>query len=431
MLLGRSVTYVPDSGLYVIYGIDIAERFDFSKFSYVRTPGYPFLLGIIFKLFGSESTFYMKVIQHLFNLVTILFVFLIGRRLHASVWFAWLGTLTACFSLQLWSFASLPMTEVTYTMMATGTLYFYIRYAQSAKKFDLIGSFLLTGISTLVRPQAQYLVVIPFCIWGFHTFLPHSWQTLAAKSLPENAGKVRGRSIVVLLIALTAYLMCILPWMYHNKFYHDVFSMGGNLGQNLFSRVVEQDRLIDYDSAAIREIKRTYEEEKARRLAQGGKDDSYTWMNHHPSMNAYMQYHKVTMSEADNIFLRAALDCIKKHPSEYFYNTYQGIIKSFKTYEPIFLYIPGVETDKPLRWPDNIMWDVKNINTYYENYAQMANKYLTNYEPPNVFTAIYSRMVKYYYPLVAFDKYARIFLLLQVLGILVKSNKGVIVFHHS
>jgi hypothetical protein len=418
MCLGRSVAYMPDSGNYILYAAEIAERFDFSGINFLRTPGYSLVLAGIFKVFGSTSGLGMKLVQHFFNLITIFLVYKTGRLIYPPRWFAFCCALVAVFSLQLWSYAVFPMTEGTYALLATAGLYCTLLYTSRGNCAALVLSMLIIGLATLVRPQGQHLVLLPLLAWAVRTLFPRLLARLSPESSSvQDLNLSRFRSAAWLGLGCLLYLACITPWMYRNQVKFDSFSMGGMMGQNLYSRLIEYDGLTPSVSSAYEDIRNTFIKDKQLRNAAGeGLEEKTTWRNHWPATDAYMRAQGTNLTQTDKVFMQAAADTLREYPLEYISNTFIGVFKNFRTYEPTFLYIPGVDPQIQPSWPDNYMWDVRTINAPYASKEWAPANYLPTYEEPNYFTDVYTWLVGYYYPLVAFWDYSDKFMYLQFAG---------------
>lgn len=422
MLFGRSILFQPDSGNYMAYAATLAESFDFSSISLLRTPGYPLVLAGVFKVFGDNSTFGLKLLQHVFNLATLGFLFLALRQLYRPFWFAWCGTFVASFAFQLFSYASLPMTEVTYAMLATGILFFTMAHARSGRSSFFIASCMTIGIAALVRPQGQYLIVLPLLSWLAWRFFPARMSAASsdANQTPTPPLEARyeprpTRALLSFIVGMVLYLSFVTPWMVRNYIKYDTFSLGGMMGQNLFSRLVEYDGLIAEESSTIQAIQQAYAQYVAQLKAEGKPvNENYTWRNHWPTTTAYMTIHGTDLKETDAVLMRAAKDTLAIYPYKYIENTFIGVYKSLLSYEPIFLYAPGGK--RPYSWPDNFMWDIHDINKQYEKKDWAAAKYLDVYEEKNAFTDIYTSMMRIYYPLTAFHKYSLPVLHWQLFG---------------
>jgi hypothetical protein len=221
-----------------------------------------------------------------------------------------------------------------------------------------------------------------------------------------------------LAAAFGVYLCCVLPWMFHNLNRFGSFSMGGNLGQNLFSRVVEYDRFIDDESTAIRDIRTTFEKDRQERRMDSAVKISHDWYNHWPTTHAYMRYHKVNEYEANRVLMQAALDGIRKYPFLYLGKTLEAIARTLASREITYLYIPALEKERSRNWPFSLMRNVHELNEFYENYDWVGADYLAVSETSNALTRLYSRLAGIYDIMVSSKILVFGLLIIQGLGLL-------------
>lgn len=415
MLFGRSILYQPDSASYIVNADAIAKQFDFSGLSSHRTPGYPAFLAFVFWVFGDGATFGLRLMQHLMAIGVIAFVYFTGRMLHPSRLFAWLGAFASCFSLQIWAYADAAMSEMLYCFFASLSLYLFTLYARRKSDWALFLSFMVPALAAYVRPQGQYLIIIPLMLFVVHQVGPRLGGRLGERFDAPPPALLR--SLVVLLLGIVVYSAIIAPWMYRNYEKEGHFVFGGSMGINLYSRLVDLDDLIDYESQAVQEVKQAYERDKQRRIEEGIKiSPNEGWRRHWAAATAYSRDHDVSLAEADKALFRAGLDCLKKYPVEYLKETGRVLWKNLYWYEPMYVYVPGAlgpggESQYAF------LNDVKNsANRYYEDehYAGMQN--LKVYEEPTTFTPVYAALAQMYHKVVAFR--AGTMLKLQVLGVI-------------
>ncbi|MDD5679970.1 MAG: glycosyltransferase family 39 protein [Candidatus Omnitrophica bacterium] len=395
-LFGTSLMIFPDSGGYVVGGFNIKDSFNFSTLPTMRTPGYPLLLAAIFKIFGSNSAFPLRIIQHGMGVIITVMVYYTALELLRKKWKAFLCAVLSCFSLQLISYANYVMTEVLYAFLLAFTFYFYVRYAVTGRDGYLVLSLFVTGLATNVRPVAQYMIIFP-CV-SYLIFLFTS----------QKSNKIR--SFFALIAGLALYLACVIPWMAYNHAHNGFFGMTKCVGINLYSRVVEYEKTIDYDSPYIQDIKSAFGKNLAVRIQNGEAEklknwafyDYYfnpeAWKHHLPAIAAYIHAKKVKPTEADDVFLRASLDCIKKYPVPYATTTLTYVYRTLITPEPTYLYIPGIPAGNDYPYPYRIMWDAEKANRDVITNWQCdpIQGYLKFDKEPNVCTMLYAHMVNIY-----------------------------------
>ncbi len=178
-----------------------------------RTPGYPFLVSIIYAAFG-EYPFTVLLVQIFLNLISILLMYKIGKELFSEN----IGFIAAIlFSIDLHHtiFIFQILTETFYTTIFLMAFLFYVKAIRKnqLKYFILTG--IIYGISTLIRPISQYYiggVLIFTVLWYYKT-----WQ----------------QGIKHIAIIGITYFMVIAPWCYRNYSEYGHFALSNIKGYNL------------------------------------------------------------------------------------------------------------------------------------------------------------------------------------------------------
>ncbi|MEW5758316.1 MAG: glycosyltransferase family 39 protein [Candidatus Omnitrophota bacterium] len=417
IFLGTTIMVFSDSGTYVVAAVRIKDFFDFSSLSINRTPGYPLLLVGLLKIFPENFTFALRFTQHLMAVIIILMVYFISFLLFKDRLKSLLCGLLSCFSLQIWSYANYVMTELFYSFILAFIIYFYMQYAETKKYKFLLFSFVFTGFATNIRPIAQLLVVF-LCVL-FTIFLLNK----------KNANKLK--STFLFLIGAVFYLSSILPWMIYNSKHNGFFAMTKCVGLNLYSRVVEYEKIVDYDSVYIKDIKESFERNIAFRKEKEGLEqrkswkyyDYYfgpdAWKRHIPAFCSYFQDKKIKLAaDVDDVLLRASLDCIKKYPFEYFKNTFRYVVLMQLVVEPTVLYIPGLRSYNTGKYPYKGLLDAEKAHRDVLDVwvHDPTKRYVKFNAKPNIFTKIYAYIASTYYYFIMSDNKKILFFLFLIIG---------------
>lgn len=395
--LGSAVGYQPDSGGYVMNAIMIKDGFDFSGLGHTRTPGYPIFLSAIFALAGPNSTDILLLAQHALAIPAILAIYFIGIELFSDRVMAFASAFLSTFSLQTWSYANYPMTELLFTVLLIFAIYYMLRYVNTWQGRYLIIAMILIGITTNVRGTVSHFATLLALI------------TIARIALDRAHILKR---LKLLFASLALYAFFAFPWMAYNYMHHGFWGMSNYFGINLYSRVVEYEKTIDYDSPSIQKIREAFAEDLKtqagtphyEKMKQLGYMDYYyapdSWKHHWPAFAAYRRATNSGLRETDEIMLKASIDCMKKYPDEYILNTYKYVYSLLTgAYEPTFLYLPAIPSGMEKTYPYAVMLDARGVNEniFAASLPAQAKDYLKPNIPKNSFSYYYAVIVNTYF----------------------------------
>ncbi|AGB20175.1 ArnT family glycosyltransferase [Thermoanaerobacterium thermosaccharolyticum] len=133
------------------------------------TPGYPLFLALIYKIFGFSNGSPLqavRIIQSIFSVLTVLFIYLIGREIKNNK----VGLIAAFFSAIYPTFvwaSTLILTETVYTFTFMVYLYLQIIAYKKPGIFVNVMTGVFFGLSILIRPAAAPIIVIPYILMYF------------------------------------------------------------------------------------------------------------------------------------------------------------------------------------------------------------------------------------------------------------------------
>lgn len=169
----------------------------------IRLPGFPFFLGICFKLFGAGNYLAIRILQAFLDLVTCMLVAAIARLLggsRAGWWALWLAVLCPFTA----GYTAIILTETLELLASTAAFYCFLRLMQSdsAQRPRWRWTILLSLSSTyaaLLRPDGALigLVLYPaifLCgrrILGFRSSLRHLAVCLLLTVVPFSIWTIR------------------------------------------------------------------------------------------------------------------------------------------------------------------------------------------------------------------------------------------------
>lgn len=206
-----------------------------------RSPGYPFLLAGIIKVFGSTSTKYMYIFQAILNLISVYLVYLSLKKNSILPIIRIVATTLFCINTSFVYVNTLYATIPTIFFMA---LFVFLQVTDIQDKIKSIISGIIIGILILIRPTFLYL--------PFFLFLSIPLFVITRKNALIKK---------ILLIGITSILM-VTPWTIRNKIVIDKFiplvSAGG---RELWQANVEiQNRTVWYSVTNIQK----YEDQRTQ-----------------------------------------------------------------------------------------------------------------------------------------------------------------------
>lgn len=290
-----------DSLLYFDEAQSILETGGFKYHHIFHAPGYPILLALCIKLNAAHAGLLAVIIQRVFGILTSLLVYTTARRLFSShVAFGAALLISLCPLLLLYETAI--GTEMLFLFTLTALLSIAVIAVQSERwQFLPLLGFLL-GVSSLVRPLAQYLFILPLGLI--------LWRCPVSSSRWQRAALVIG-----------AYLIAVLPWMYVNRVTYGFFGVSKGQGINLFYRVYDLDRVSPPKETSYPQVK----EEHLRQL-------SLRTPGHHRSAyfdvrTALHLRHGMHALEVDNALLGYAFEGVRSETIHYLSRSLLGIIR--------------------------------------------------------------------------------------------------------
>lgn len=382
--------YYYDSGAYVLSAYRIFFDGSFDTLGLHRVPGYPLFLAPILGVGGRHGMLLMAVAQHAIAVGTTAVVFKICEEMDRTRALAFVAGIFSAFSLQLQSYARLPMSELLYTFLCMLAIFYALRHLRSGGLRPFLIAIFLFSAATMARPGGKLLPVLLLCLPLAQMAFPR-WRFLnPAGAVARWQGKIK-----FALLGGAIYGAVLGPWIVYNLRYHDYFGLVASLGLNLYSITVEYG-IEGKNSVATADIRRRWNEYEAKRISRGEPPETrYTWRNHNPSFGHYLQATGLPINKADEIFLRAALDGIKAHPLTYVRSVVRSIYQTLMWAEPPYRYIQGVKEGDPRPGVMRYAMSTDLLDEAKVNLERIADRYFPGERNPiqwrdaNVLTPVY------------------------------------------
>ena len=182
------------------------EGYSRDNIDLVRTPIYPLFAAGVLGVSG-QNLAYLALAQVLLTMVTCGLVFLVGREIFgetAAVASAWVFALSPT-SLFV---ALTALTETLFAVLLALSVYLLVRYWRTPDLKWAVGSAVLLGLNTLVRPIGIWLIPL--------------WAVLILINQTEPNVRRRMQTAGAILLAGT---LVLIPWQLRNYFVADQFTL--------------------------------------------------------------------------------------------------------------------------------------------------------------------------------------------------------------
>lgn len=223
-----------DGQTYLVWGENISKGVDVTIPPF-RTPGYPFFVAGVFKIFGMGPVG-VQLVQHLLGCVTCVCVALVACRLGGAV----LGTiagLLCCLDPVLLAYESYALSGTLTTCLVTASACLAI-CCRRPRIWVAVVMGVLLAMACLVRPSS--MVFIPFVLAGY-------W-------LGSYAG--RGKLVLVAVVSVVGLGGMLAPWLIHNA-RRGIYGLASGSGGQFWYGLA-RFHLIDADSALDPEIGKAF-----------------------------------------------------------------------------------------------------------------------------------------------------------------------------
>ncbi|MBF4694571.1 ArnT family glycosyltransferase [Fusibacter ferrireducens] len=247
-------------------------------------------LGVIYKLLGNTSEMIPKVINVLLSEMTIIFVYMIMKRIYNKPWAIWISVFLMTFMPHQIMYCNVIGTEIITAFFLSAAIYLSLLNIKMIYKF--LGLGILCGFLALSKP---FFLAYPVILAVSHYMMTHKWK----------------QSLLYFASVYVVMMLVILPWSLRNLEKYDRWiPVSYNSGFNLYINNNAQN-------------------------VHGG------WMDYHDvkkpealeqAIEAEVQSHGASVKTSPNleVLLKPyAVDYIKAHPIEFLK---LGVIRIHSTY---------------------------------------------------------------------------------------------------
>ncbi|MCK4352832.1 glycosyltransferase family 39 protein [candidate division WOR-3 bacterium] len=200
-----------------------------------RTPGYPFLIGIVYSIFGPKPQIII-FLQTLIDAITAVLIYIIVAFSFTRL-AGFISGIIYAVNLHQALYTTQILTETSFTFFLFLSLFFLLRFIKIRNYYYLIISSILIGVATFIKPIAIYFPIF-ICIWLLISFKDR--LKIALKS-----------SAIVLLV----FIAVITPWGLRNYLCFGKF----------FISIMDDINLAQFNAASVLARKEKITEDEARK----------------------------------------------------------------------------------------------------------------------------------------------------------------------
>ncbi len=171
-------------------------------------------LGVIYKLLGSTSEMIPKVINVLLSEMTIVFVYMIMRRIYNKPWAIWISVFLMTFMPHQIMYCNVIGTEIITAFFLSAAIWLSVLDIKMIYK--ALGLGILCGFLSLSKP---FFLAYPVILAISHYMMTHKWK----------------QSLLYFALVYGVMMLVILPWSLRNlEKYNRWISVSYNSGFNLY-----------------------------------------------------------------------------------------------------------------------------------------------------------------------------------------------------
>lgn len=209
-----ALVLLDDAGVYHRLALCILESHDFCQ-NTNRTPGYPVFVAAVYSLFGIQP-WIVLALQILVDALTIALTYAIGLWLFSPTVAAAAALLLAVDPTSLFTSSSL-LTDSLFTLLFLASVALFLRGLASKSIGWALAAGLTLGITTWIRPSAQYLPILlsfaALCRFGW------AWP----------------RRLCFAFAMTAAFALTISPWLYRNQHQFGALALATVKGETLLN----------------------------------------------------------------------------------------------------------------------------------------------------------------------------------------------------
>lgn len=294
-------TFTNDSPTYQHLANSLRNH-GFEKYNGTRTPGYPLFL----MLTGTEERAY--AVQLVLGFCTVLLLFYLGWRITGKYWFGALVALAHILNLGQLFFEAYILTETfsTFLLMLVLAMLAYLIYLPP-EQIRLRSIFpVALVISLLNAALAMTRPLFAFLSFWIASFIIVGWRTTSIKFRWGTA-----------LLTLLPIVLVIGGWM---NFIHTNFKMWGMDSIGGYHLVNHSGVFFEYVPDEYAEIRDTYLQFRAARIAQTGSQVNTIW----DSIPALIKVSGLGYYGLARLLGKISMQLILEHPALYLRNVLYG-----------------------------------------------------------------------------------------------------------
>lgn len=181
-----------------------------SPYHSYRLAGYPFILAVIYYIFGEENQLAWMSLQAILDALVAVFIFLIAKRIFNHQTPAWIAYIIYLFNPFTSAYVGVRLTEITATFLLSLTFLLLLLFLDTRKTSVVVLLGFILGFLPQVRPSFTYFSLL-LIIFLIYKIIRNSWR----------------EKLVALMISILLFMSFIAPFYYNvwrNLTYYKRFS---------------------------------------------------------------------------------------------------------------------------------------------------------------------------------------------------------------
>lgn len=315
--LGGPFVYEPDSSGYdQIAQVILGGTFHLRDLAVERTPGYPLFVAAVQWAFPHEPGLPLKILQHVLDLGSQVFLFLCAYWISGRVFLALTASLCSLAAVHSLAYANSLMTETLYKFFLTFFVAVCVKALLTRKGWLIALAMLLCACLAWIRPSSKVLWMLPLFLFAVRSladaFSADAPGSLAGRAFAALKRCVLSRNMAWMALGTALFFAALAPLLQNTYRRTGEVALGDGVGKSLWYRVMYYDRIENADNPELARFIAAYNDWAAvNDVEAAGK--GMDWRYNYLTQKLLHDLWGFTPAQAHAWMLRMSLDGIRHH----------------------------------------------------------------------------------------------------------------------